>query len=241
MPDDLAADGWGPADYFLGLDLGPATEPTALAVLERRQLPDPGRPLRLVNHYAVRLLRRWAPRTPYEAVFAELKALLARPPFERPPLAVGQGLVGRAVVDRLRAAGVAASLRPAVVTNGQAAGDGRDGAAHVPKVELVGTLQVLLQGRRLQIADLPERPLLAEELQAFQMRPPPPGASYESFRERPHDDLVLAVALAAWTGERYVPWEPPSSLSVPRQSIWERLRSGPSRAKERGLYGRGRR
>jgi hypothetical protein len=87
-----------------------------------------------------------------------------------------------------------------------------------------------LQGRRLQIADLPERPLLAEELAAFQMRPPPPGASYESFRERPHDDLVLAVALAAWTGERYVPWEPPSSLRVPRQSIWQRLRSGRSLA-----------
>jgi hypothetical protein len=54
---------------------------------------------------------------------------------------------------------------------------------------------------------------------------------------------VLAVALAAWTVERSVPWGRPSSLSLPpslslpRQTIWERLRSGRSRESGAGPYG----
>jgi hypothetical protein len=44
------------------------------------------------------------------------------------------------------------------------------GVCHVAKKELVGVLQVLLGQRRLQIADLPERDLLAKELLAFKVK-----------------------------------------------------------------------
>jgi hypothetical protein len=30
--------------------------------------------------------------------------------------------------------------------------------------------------------------------------------SYEAWRDRTHDDLVFATALAAWWGERWRPW-----------------------------------
>ena len=72
-----------------------------------------------------------------------------------------------------------------------------------PKVELVGTLQVLLQTRRLQIADaLVDAPVLVRELETFRAAPPVlRGETVESWRERDHDDLVLAVAVAAWLGE----------------------------------------
>jgi hypothetical protein len=45
------------------------------------------------------------------------------------------------------------------------------------------------------------------ELQQFQLRSVPikPDAAIE-WRERPHDDLVLAVAIAAWQAEKYVPF-----------------------------------
>jgi hypothetical protein len=68
---------------------------------------------------------------------------------------------------------------------------------------LVGTLQVLLQTRRLRIADsLPDAPVLVRELGAFRSAPPVlRGESFETWRERDHDDLVLAVAVAAWLGE----------------------------------------
>jgi hypothetical protein len=48
----------------------------------------------------------------------------------------------------------------------------RDGAAYrVPKRDLVGVLQVLLQSRRLKIADaIPEARLLVQEMLAFRAK-----------------------------------------------------------------------
>jgi hypothetical protein len=43
---------------------------------------------------------------------------------------------------------------------------------------------------------------LAEELQQFRMRTVPMTDDVIEWRERPHDDLVLAVAVAAWQAER---------------------------------------
>jgi hypothetical protein len=43
---------------------------------------------------------------------------------------------------------------------------------------------------------------LARELQTFKIKMTAAGnETLESWRERDHDDLVLAVALAAWAGE----------------------------------------
>jgi hypothetical protein len=49
----------------------------------------------------------------------------------------------------------------------------QDGAVwHVPKKELVGNLQVLLQSRRLQVAkDLPESAVLIGELNGYWYKP----------------------------------------------------------------------
>jgi hypothetical protein len=38
----------------------------------------------------------------------------------------------------------------------------------------------------------------------FRMKTVPLTDDVIEWRERPHDDLVLAVAVAAWQGERYV-------------------------------------
>jgi len=70
----------------------------------------------------------------------------------------------------------------------------------VPKRELVGKMQSLLQGGRLKIADaLPEAEILKRELLSFRVKTTATGQdSYEAARERDHDDVVLAVALACW-------------------------------------------
>jgi len=45
--------------------------------------------------------------------------------------------------------------------------------------------------------------MLVQELLNFKAKPPSAsGDTYEAWREGPHDDLVLAVAIAAWVGER---------------------------------------
>ena len=62
---------------------------------------------------------------------------------------------------------------------------------------------------------------LTAELATFRLRnPAAANESFESWRERPHDDLVLAVALAAWLAEEAgpprdpEPDEPPTVVRV---------------------------
>ena len=95
-------------------------------------------------------------------------------------------------------------LADGVITSGQGPSWGERGAWHVPKKELVCCLQGLLQSRRLQVAALPERTLLMQEMQSFRVKiTAAANETFGAWRERDHDDLVLAVALAAWWGERH--------------------------------------
>lgn len=91
--------------------------------------------------------------------------------------------------------------------------DGRD--YRVPKRDLVSTVQVLLQAERLKIARaLPEAQTLVNELLAFKVTISNQGHdSYgNDWREAPNDDLVLAVAVAAWFGEQPKPFNPPAPI-----------------------------
>ena len=68
----------------------------------------------------------------------------------------------------------------------------------------MSVLQVLLQCQRLKFSrDVPESQVLIEELVAFRAKISSSGNdSYEAWREKDHDDLVLALALSCWYGER---------------------------------------
>ena len=75
----------------------------------------------------------------------------------------------------------------------------------MPKRDLVSTISVLLQTERLKVAEsLQDAALLVQELLNFRVKIDPLTAhdSYGAWREGQHDDLVLAVALASWYGER---------------------------------------
>jgi hypothetical protein len=55
-----------------------------------------------------------------------------------------------------------------------------------------------------QVADEPEVPQLVSDVLAFKVRITPAGNdTYGSWREDSHDDLVPALALAAWYAERH--------------------------------------
>jgi hypothetical protein len=159
---------------------------------------------------------------------AEVATLAGTSPIDRPHwplLAVDQTGVGAAVVEMVRRAGVPARLYPLCITSGGAVTPAEDSSLHVPKRELVGVLQLLLQSRRLVFSPVPQRDLLVRELENFKDKnPPASGESVESWREREHDDLVLAVALACWLGERTPDFEAPSSIPNP-----DHYRVGPAR------------
>ena len=214
-PDPLMSDplltppgagGRGPS-YVVGLDLGQAQDFSALSVVERTVAPDPADPARAVRHFGVRALRRWRLGTPYTEVVEDVRALLAKPPLPGCPLVIDGTGVGSAVVEMFAKARLTARLVPVTITAG-----GQLGAAeHTPgkgwrvsKKDLVGVMQTLVQFERLQIAPgLAEAATLARELKMFRVKVTALGnETFEAWRTRDHDDLVLSVALACWWGQK---------------------------------------
>jgi hypothetical protein len=190
-----------PPDYFLGLDLGQTQDFTALAVLERQPL-SAGAAATAKADFALRHLRRFPLGTPYTKIVSAVTTMRKSGPLNGATLIVDQTGVGRAVVDGFRQA--VGGVVPVTITGGHAVTVTDDGSWHVPKKELVTSLQVVLQSRRLQIArGLAEAATLVHELQQFQVKIT--ASAHETFgvwRAGQHDDLVLAVALACWWAER---------------------------------------
>jgi hypothetical protein len=189
--------------FVLGLDLGQSTDYTALAALEVVRGPDPARKGREANHYAVRHLERLKLGTPYPEMVEHVGKRTRAPELRGFSMAVDYTGVGRPVVDMLYAAALPVALCPILITSGNAVTQEKDGSYHVPKRHLVANLQVLLQSGRLKIArGHPEAAVLVKELAEYKVKIT--AAANETFnaREGQHDDLVLAVAMAAWLGER---------------------------------------
>lgn len=207
--------------FFTGLDLGQARDFSAVAVLEKTYIPVPGKPYTTIGHYAVRLMERFSPGTPYAAIYARLAELFGKKPLTNSMLVVDQTAVGKPVIDLLRRSGIWAHFRTLAITAGHLSSRDDQGGMLVPKKELVGSLQVLLQGRRLKVAnELPEAPMLTRELDSFQMKVMLSTIDTQlAWREGLHDDLVFAVAIAAWEGERHE-LRPPSFPYVTPSGAW---------------------
>ncbi len=188
------------SDFILGLDLGQAQDYTALGILERNGSSKKDR------KYQLRHLERLPLGTTYPAVVTHVKELMAKDPLRgRVLLVVDATGVGLPVIDLLKQEG----LRPIgiTITGGTEATSVR-GGYHVPKRDLVINLQVLFQSERLKAAEsLPLARTFVNELLGFKVKINTRGHdSYEAWREGVHDDLVLAVSLAAWYGQHQVRW-----------------------------------
>jgi hypothetical protein len=197
--------------YTVGLDLGMGAEPTALAVLERRRVEATDRPDQRRPPYALRHLQRFPPATGYPSIFDSVVTLLRTPPLPGAWLLADYTAVGRAVLRLLVEAmsgRVTCNFSGVALTAGREIGSPPSGGFAIAKPELVGTLQVLLQTKRLQVSrDLTEAQLLVRELQNYRPRVVLPKSDELLWREGAHDDLVLAVGLAAWGGEHVLPHE----------------------------------
>lgn len=161
----------------------------------------PDRPPLTVAH-----LERFPLHTSYPAIVdAVCDRLESRPLAGRTvELVIDATGVGRAVLDVFHQRQL--WPRAVTITGGNAVTvDGRE--YHVPKVELVSTVAVLLEQRLLTIANgLPDADVLLRELLAFERRQTPATGHEQlaAWREGTHDDLVLSVALAAWFRGRFV-------------------------------------
>jgi hypothetical protein len=190
-------------EYISGISLGQANEFTSLAILERQALPRYSNYTRPLSNFSVRHLERFPIGTSYSAIFERVNALFAAKPLPGNSLVVDQTAVGEPVLQSLRRARTPGGFKRVSITNGLDA-NFESKIWQVPKKDLVGTLQVLLQDKRLKIvASLPDVPTLINELMNFQMKPAPPSADpLAAWREGPQDELVFAIGVAAWWVER---------------------------------------
>lgn len=214
--------------HIVGLDLGQVSDPSALVSLRREKfVPDPIKPTvvsadRVQVHrekkgsvqlpkYFCNIAARFERGTPYPRLVDNVAKLYDDPKFAGQPLVVDGTGVGRPVVDLFRKAKLNCRLIPVTITGGavsQALGSTKVdewGYWHVPKKELVGSVQVLLGTGRLEVAPgIPDALTLVHELKNFNYKisNSTGHVTLEAWRERDHDDLVLALAMAAWVGER---------------------------------------
>ena len=184
------------------VDLGQSQDPTALCILEAcEEVGDPTEPARYV--YDVRHLMRFPLGMSYPAMVQEIGLILTRPPLRGSPteLVIDESGVGRAVGDIFNEAG----LKPIKVTITGGNEEGQSGYARytVPKSILVSNLDALMHTGELRIAkELKETPALESELKDFRRHVSEAGRYSFKAREGQHDDLVLAVAIAAWRAVR---------------------------------------
>jgi hypothetical protein len=149
---------------------------------------------------SLRYLERFELGTPYPRIVERVGTILGTEPLRgrRWALVVDSTGVGAGVVDMFVHAGLYPI--PISIHGGDTVHYQRPGY-RVPKRDLVGAVQVLLQSERLKIVrSLPDAATLRSELQNFRVKIDPRTAhdSYSHWREADHDDLVLATALAAW-------------------------------------------
>lgn len=201
--------------FTLGLDLGQAHDPTAIAIADRvvptQALQFEGGILvppsvAVPPEIHLRHLERIKLGTPYPKIVEYVGELLRRSPLlGATELVVDATGVGRPVVDMFLGAGL--DLIAVTITGGNlATQDGNNW--RVPKRDLVVGLQVLLQEKRLRFAGaLPDRDTLVRELLSFKVKIDPVTAhdAYNA-RDGAHDDLVLAAALACWRAQMETGW-----------------------------------
>lgn len=186
--------------WFHGLDLGQRQDYTALASLELLWT--------YTGHCPVTFEHNWTPtlnlcglrRYPLGTSYADYPKIVASRLRQvdmvngaRAHLIVDAGGPGGPVIDELRRAHLTAEIHPMLITGGNSPGYAANGYKTVPRRDLISNIVLLLDHQVLRWSDkLPLRLVLEQELLNLNGGTTQPASSEE------HDDLVMAVAIAAW-------------------------------------------
>ncbi|HWR52800.1 MAG TPA: hypothetical protein VN428_16940, partial [Bryobacteraceae bacterium] len=194
----------------VGVDLGQRQDYTAITVLDR-SVYNIGRDpvwlgMKTETLYAIRFLRRLPLGTPYTEVVETVGALVdqlnSRQPLSPPTVVADATGVGAPVMEMFRNMRMPGELKPVLITGGEKAVF--DGVWKVPKRDLIAGVQLMLEHGELTMAKNMEYAAeLAKEMVSMRVRVTGSmNELYTPWRERDHDDLVLAVALACWWAKR---------------------------------------
>ena len=186
------------ANLVVGMDLGKVSDHTAIAVVEHLWKIEEDRPP--TDIYRIGFVHRWPLETPYEAIISDLGAIIEEGGFRGAPIIFDASGIGRTVAKLLHDAHLRRELgdympQPIIIT-----GAAKMVRNQVPLADLIAAVVAPMQTGRLKLAaGLPDGEALLRELLTFHTKTTPTGnLSYGSERQRDHDDLVMAVALAVW-------------------------------------------
>jgi hypothetical protein len=206
--------------YVLGIDLGQSPDATAIALIEYEHVNEPD--------YRLRGLHRFPRGTAYNRLTAPIRERIERPPLKgHINIAVDATGPGRPVVDYLREELNPVRLFAITITGGhEETHRGRN--LNVPKRDLISTTSLILEQRRLRIAEeMDHTEALIEELLTYRRITSEHGTETYSAPSGRHDDLVIALSLALWlTQNRPLPDPNLPTVYVPRGDIPGIVRMG---------------
>ncbi len=194
----------------MGVDLAPQQSPSAIAVVEREQLDPVTDPAtfetKAAQQYKVRLFRRILPGPGYDEIAAEIRYTIRKglpQGHQRIHLVLDATAIGKPVLDlmrsELRRPGLI--LTPVWITGQESPSSQSEN--RIPKRDLLQLMTVLVQQHSVVLAaNIPERETLIQEIKDLARRDSGPANVELSWREKPNDDLVFAMALAIWKAWR---------------------------------------
>jgi hypothetical protein len=195
---------------YLGLDLGKAQDYSAIALVEALERPRPyGDPI--LDGLQVRYLERLPLGTTYPRVVEQVRRIVTRKDLAGRIVVVADGTgVGDPVVDMLRVAKLGCEVTAVKITSGH--WENQQGTTwmapkvNVPKQDLIGGLQAVLETGELKIAaGLRYAGTLVKELVDVRVRMKDGGrVRIGADGHGQHDDLVIALALGVWRARKGV-------------------------------------
>jgi hypothetical protein len=203
-------------NLILGHDFGQSSDPSALCAVERVALETPV--LRRKYRYVVRYLESYPLGMSYPDQVKRTCETLSHPAFKRAKCGVDYTGVGRPVYDMLKVARPPVLLYPVLTTGGTASTfDRTTRELHVPKVDLVGNLQLLVYAKLVAWHEkLPLAAAFIEQLARFE-RKQKRETGYNSYNAAAgaHDDLVSALMIACYLGEHHGGPADPAGIGLP--------------------------
>jgi hypothetical protein len=194
--------------FYVGVDFGQAADFTAISVVERIDAPifkcKSCGATNFETRHNIRHLERTALHTSYSLVVDRVEEFLRSDELRgKTKLICDYTGCGRPIYDMMRSRLL--EVVPVTIHGGLVTGHSDyPGGWNVSKRDLISTLQLIVEGHRIQYASgLPDVQVMMDELATYRMKVDPLTAhdSY-SAREGEHDDLLLSVALACWYSEK---------------------------------------